>query len=267
MSQEKRCAIVGTAGSWKSTPWDDPTLEIWSLNDAYSLGMPRADAWFDLHPFPKMWFRPKNKTTFKPGDIPDGVYVRPEGHLEWMKENARTIPVWLQDDPPSDWPQNAKRFPLEDVKAWLKARPDQDAYVSSSPELMLALAVVRGYTEVHIYGIHLATQAEYLKQRPAMEWAIGKAEAQGVQIVLPPECPLLKHTHIYAYEHEPARPDAVAQQRFSQAQKKFGDLSSQLMRWPRWKSKAAPLAQLARIKAEMHDAQQQARHALVQAGG
>ncbi len=60
--QKKRCAIVGTAESWKDTPWDDPSLEIWSLNDAYSLnGFQRADRWFELHPTDKFYFRPKQQ--------------------------------------------------------------------------------------------------------------------------------------------------------------------------------------------------------------
>ena len=262
----KRCAIVGTAQSWTKTPWDDPGMVIKTLNDGYTLGIPRTSEHYDLHPFDKMWFRPIGKTVFKEGDIPEGVYVRPEGHLEWLKERAKTIPVWLQAEPPDGWPVNAKRFPFEQVAQWLKARPDQESYIASSPILMLAHAVLEGYTEIHIYGIHLATQGEYIKQRPNFEWALGKAEALGINIVIPPECPLLKHTHVYGYEQEPQRPDAEALKRLHHAKQQYQQLASQLVTWPRWKSKDKALAQLTRLKAEIRDAQMQARHSIITAG-
>jgi hypothetical protein len=263
---KKRGAIVGTAPSWKDTPWDDPSLYIVSLNDAYSLGVPRADAWYDTHPIPKMWFRPKHKTVFKEGDIPDGAYVRPEGHIEWLKERAKTIPVWLQAAPPEDWPANAQRFPFERVREFLKARPDQESYIASSPSMILAHMILEGFTEISIYGIHLATQAEYLKQRPNFEWLLGKAEAMGISIVLPPECPLLKHTHVYGYEAEPKRPDHDALKRHAQLMKQYQKLAGELVVWPRWKSKDSQLAELTRLKALMRDAQQEARHAVISAG-
>ena len=265
MSEQKRCAIVGTAQSWTKTPWDDPSISIWALNDCYSLGIPRADQWFDLHPWDQFWFRPKNKRVFKEGEIPEGVYIRPEVHIEWLKAQAQTIPVWLQADPPEDWPINAKRFPFGRVKAFMKARPDQEAYITSSPAMMLAHAILENYTEIHIYGIHLATQAEYLKQRPNFEWLIGRAEERGINIVLPPECPLLKHTHVYGYEPEPQRPDHAAKKRLGKAQAQYQQIASSLVTWPRWKSKAAQLAQLTRLQAEIKDAQQQARHARLSA--
>ena len=262
----ERVAIVGTASTWKDTPWDDPGLHVVSLNDAYSLGVPRADAWFDLHPIDKMWFRPKGKTTFREGEIPEGAYVRPEGHLEWLKDKAKTIPVWLRDDPPADWPVNAKRFPIEDIKQFLKARPDQEAFIASSPAMILAHYVLQGVKEVHIYGIHLATQGEYVKQLPNFLWLLGKVEAMGIEIVLPPECPLLKHTHVYGYEPEPQRPDAEAIKRQKQIQGQMNKVYTTLVQWPRWKSKDQPLAELTRLKAALRDAQLQARHAVVTAG-
>ena len=147
----------------------------------------------------------------------------------------------------------------------MKARPDQEAYITSSPAMMLAHAILENYTEIHIYGIHLATQAEYLKQRPNFEWLIGRAEERGINIVLPPECPLLKHTHVYGYEPEPQRPDHAAKKRLGKAQAQYQQIASSLVTWPRWKSKAAQLAQLTRLQAEIKDAQQQARHARLSA--
>lgn len=267
----KRAALVGTAPTWNQTPWDDPSMHVVSLNDAYTLGVPRADAWYDIHPIHEMWYRPKNVTKLREQDITrlaDGrmPYIRPSGHLEWMQEKAKTIPVWLHDAPPEGWPVNAQRFPIEDVKRFLKARPDQEAYSASSPAPILAHLILQGFTEIHIYGIHLATEQEYIDQRPNFEWLLGKAEAMGVEIVLPPECPLLKHSHIYAYEPRPVRPDLPALKRQRQIQQQMSTLANTLIAWPRWKSKAQPLTQLARLRAQMRDAQQEARHCALTGG-
>ena len=71
---EKRCAIIGTAPSYRLTPWDDPTLEIWTLNDEWIINLPRSSRHFDLHPFELFYFRdPKKK--LQAVDIPAGVFV------------------------------------------------------------------------------------------------------------------------------------------------------------------------------------------------
>jgi hypothetical protein len=267
-----RVAICGTAKTWVETPWDDPGITIWGLNDGYAMvdaqGQPmrRAEGWFDLHPFEKMWFRPKDKKVFREGEIPEGVYVRPEGHVEWLREKARTIPVWLQTVP-AGWPVQAQRFPFETVKAFLKARPDQESYIASSPVQMLAFAILQGYTEIVITGIHLETQAEYLKQRPNMEWLLGRAHERGITIVLPTTCPLLKHSHVYGYEPEPVRPDAAARRRLAEAQRQYSSLTVRVAGLSRWQSRTAVQARLTRLKAEIADAQMQARHAMLTAGG
>jgi hypothetical protein len=265
----ERCAVVGTAGSWVETPWADPGLTVMTLNDGYSMvdpygkGPQKISEHYDLHPFERMWFRPKEKRIFKEGDIPDGVFVRPAGHIEWLKEQAKTIPVWLKDEPPPGWPVNARRFPFEEVKAFLKARPDQDGYIASSPVQMVAHAMLRGAKEIQIYGIHLATQGEYLKQRPNFEWLLGRAEERGIKIVLPKSCPLLKHSHVYGHEPEPPRADAEAMARMHQAQKELSTLTVKVAQMSRWKSRTAELTRMARLRAVIRDAQMQARHALM----
>jgi hypothetical protein len=266
MSKVLRAALIGTAESWHQCPFDDPGLTIISLNDAYQMrdpkgnGLGRIDEWYDLHPLDRMWFRPKNKHTLVQGEIPEGVFVRPEGHVEWLKERAATIPIWMQSVP-EGWPVNAHRFPLEEVKAFLRARPDQDAYIASSPAMIVAHLIMRGVKEIQIYGIHLATEHEYIKQRPQFEHLLGRAQERGINIVLPKACPLLKHSHVYGYEPEPEKPGKAAIKRMKKAQREFSTLTIKLANWPRWKSKRAELARLARVQAEMKDAEQAIRHA------
>lgn len=219
----KQVCIVGTAPTWRLTPWDDQAMEIASLNDAYVLpGFRRASVWFDLHPISEMIFRPKGEQMVRPEHAPVGGYLRPEGHLEWLK--TRAFPVYLHDCvecdcaqrlqdwndgklphidvkphdpyPFPNWP-NARRFPFKAVEA------QYGTYFSSTPAWMLAFFLMNGYMKIPIFGIHLATAWEYQHQRPNMEFLIGMALARGVQFVIPDRSSLLRGKHKYAVEPKP----------------------------------------------------------------
>jgi len=261
----KRAAIVGTAQSWVQTPWDDHGLYIVCLNDAYSMGIPRFDCWMDLHPFDKMIFRPRDQTSVDARALPHGTYVRPAGHIEWLQTQAASGKDVIVQSVPDGWPATAQRFPIEQVLPFLQARGDAPGYVGSSPELILAYLILQGYTEIHIYGIHLATQAEYIKQRPSFEWVIGKASAMGITFILPTTCPLLKHSHIYGYEPEPEPLAMAQQQRLALLVQARAAVQMELIQWPRWKSKVVKLARLRELDAKVHDVQQQIQRAHVYA--
>lgn len=219
----KRGAIVGTAPTFKNTPWQDQTLDVLSLNDAYVLpGFARASGWFDLHPIPEMVFRPKGERRVLPQHAPVGGYLRPEGHLEWLK--TRPFPVYLHDcqeahcaeflarwergelpwvinrpHEPYPFPKwsNAQKFPFTAVEQQF------GQYFQSTPALMLAWMLMVGYRDIHIYGIHLATEWEYIHQRPNLEFLIGIALAQGVSFTIPSRSTLLRGKHRYAIEPKP----------------------------------------------------------------
>ena len=268
MNHTKRCCITGTAESWRQTPWNDPTLEIWSLNDAYSLGFPRASRWFELHPLDRMHFRDPRHRVVHEKDIPKGFYVRPQGHLEWLQKQARTIPVYLQNEPPAGWPANAQRFPIEQVTAAFGAN-----YWASGPSYMLALAILEGYTEIWITGIHLATAHEYREQRPQWEHLLGRVlgphvtekAANGfrfydgqVRIVLPESCPILHHPWRYAYDDRPQPKLDPMDVEWKAVQKEKAQLVTALVNWPKGKDKAPALARLRRLEIIELDIQQQA---------
>lgn len=209
--KERRVAIIGTAPTWKSCPFDDPTLEIWALNDMHVLNLPRADRWYDLHPFDKMYFRPDGQPTYQ-SHIPAGFFVRPKGHIEWLKK--QTIPVYVQDAAQLGSP-SAKTFPRAEIEKAFGMR------FASSPAWMVAHALMEGVTELHIYGIHLATEWEYQKQKPNLLFLMGISAAKGVRIVLPRGCPLLAETHQYAYEEDPDIPKVVLKRRMARLQEEL----------------------------------------------
>src|SRR6185503_17521193 len=209
----KRVAIVGTAPSWRLTPWNDPGVEIWSLNDAFRLpGFVRADRWFDLHPFDHFFFADPKAKQIHAKEIPVGHYVRPAGYVEWLK--ALQIPLFLQTEPGEGFGPQAQRFPKEAIEAQF------GRYFTSTPAWMLALAVAEGYQDIAIYGIHLATESEYIEQRPNFEYLIGRALGRGkvtitvkdgmriyetpeARVSLPEDAPVLQSDFQYAYQTRP----------------------------------------------------------------
>lgn len=216
----KRYAIVGTAQSWKQVPWNDPGLVIASLNDAYRLsGFQRADVWFDFHPLNRFYSVPPGQKQVYAHQVPPGYYVRPPDHLAWLERQQ--IPVYLHPDYATQHPPAA---------AWAHARPFPKAeleavygrYFTSSPGWMLALAIHQGATDISIYGIHLATEFEYVQQRPNFEFLIGRVlgpgkvtttvrdgmrhyETKDGHIALPEASPVLQSNFQYAFD---MRPDA-----------------------------------------------------------
>jgi len=257
MTPAKRVCIMGTAQSWKKTPFHDSSWDIWSLNDAYMLRPPRINRWYELHPIDKMVFRSHNQKVIVKDSIPDGHYVRPEGHLEWLKAQAETIPVFLQKEPPADWPANARRFPIEPVEAEFGS-----SYWASGPAYMLAQAVLEGATEIMVTGIHLATEAEYREQRPQWENLIGRILGRSVKestipgfrvyegavkIVLPDECPILKHGWKYAYEAKPVPAPNPFRDELKRTVKAKNELVLTLVNWPVGEDKRVPMEQLRRL--------------------
>jgi hypothetical protein len=205
-----RVAIVGTAPSWRKTPWTDPGLRILGLNDAYRLGWPRADGWYDIHPISKFFYA-KGQPIYA-HQVPAGHYVRPDDHVAWMEKLS--IPLWLHDPPPVGW-HHAQQFPKAAIEA------EFGRYMTSSPAWMLAHVIQQGAKEIHIYGIHLATEHEYIEQRPNFEFLIGRVlgpgkirqhlhdglrtyETEDARVVLPEDSPILQSNFQYAYQTRPA---------------------------------------------------------------
>ncbi len=213
----ERIAIVGTAQTWSKTPWTDTDLKVWSLNDAYRMkGFVRADAWYDFHPLNKFYY-PDGGQVYA-HQIPPGHYCRPKDHLTWLGQQQ--IPVWLHPDfktqypDAANWP-HARPFPKADVEAHF------GTYFTSSPGWMMGQALMDGVKELHIYGIHLATEHEYVEQRPNFEMLCGALLGRGKRkmtvrdgmrryetadgiLVLPEAAPVLQSKFQYAFEPRPA---------------------------------------------------------------
>lgn len=268
----KRCAIVGTASSWKLTPWTDPGLQVWSLNDAYRMpGFVRADAWYDLHPMDHFFYVPEGQGQVYAHQVPPGYYVRPKDHLQWL--GNQSIPVWLhpeyltQHSEAKDW-KHAHAFPKDEIQQAF------GMYFTSSPAWMMAHAVMQGFKEIHIYGIHLATESEYIEQRPNFEFLIGRVlgpsrvtvnvadglrryETQDGLIVLPEASPILSSDFQYAFEPRPRANLEPLRWELHKLGVKQARLIQELRKKKRWQSARAIDAELARIEAKQADVREQ----------
>lgn len=248
---------MGTAPSWRLTPFHDPAVEIFGLNDGYLLRPPRFDRWYELHPLDKMHFRPHDQKVITVDQIPKGFYVRPDGHVEWLKAQAERIPVFLQSEPPNDWPAHAHRFPIEQIHDAFG-----DDYWASGPAYEIAQAVLEGYTEIWITGIHLSTEAEYREQRPQFEALINRCLGRTVRLtkqnglrfydgdvrfVLPEASPVMQHKWRYAYEPKPEPPVSPYRTELKQTVKAKNALIGALLTMPDGPDKGTALEQLKRL--------------------
>lgn len=269
----RRIAIVGTAPSWQQTPWADPGLEIWSLNDAYRMpGFQRADRWYDFHPLDHFWSPPETQPgTVFAHQVPPGYYVRPSEHLAWL--GRQTIPIWLHPDyaaqhaPAKDW-VHAHAFPKAAIETV------HGRYFTSSPAWMIAHALTEACHELHIYGIHLSTESEYIEQRPNFEYLCGRVlgpgkmqvhTSQGIRryetadgvVVLPEASPILASDFQYAFQQRPRAALEPLKWELHKISVKQARAMEAIRRRRRWQS-AAPLnEELDRLEAWRQDVSDQ----------
>ena len=192
----EKVAIVGFCDSSRNlTPWHDPSYEVWHLNRAHLFAQPSqnrivpgsvADRWFDMHE----------------KGIRSSPDRRPGKHMEFLAKFPG--PVYLHSADP-DLP-NAVVYPLKEIAEHFggnlfrhTTKPPFTAtdtkgspYLTSSIALELALAIYEGFSEIFLTGVDLNTESEYGFQKPAVEFWLGVAMGQGIKVVLPDNCPLLK---------------------------------------------------------------------------
>ncbi len=184
----KKVAIVGCADSRDQAPYDDPSFEIWGVNNLFLQ--------LDVAPFANRmrWFEPHTFTF-------DGLFFRRRGKkdfrgtpvIQYMTGLAQLgCPVYMQQP----WPQipNAVEFPLD------KAIAKFGRYFTNTIAYELAYAIMLDFDEIHIYGVDMAVAEEFMNQRPSVEFFVGVAVGLGKKVYIPPEADLLKTRFLYGYE-------------------------------------------------------------------
>lgn len=179
--RRKKVALVGFASNTlHNVPWDDPTFEVWGMNQGHMNFPRRGDRWFEMH---------------SPEFTAD---VRDPQYIPWLAK--LDIPVYMievKDEFPT-----SLRYPIEDAIKY--AGRD---YFTSTVAFMLALAAMEGFEEIHLYGINLAIGDEYFYEKPCAEWWLGYLAGKGIKIYVPHASSLLKQYLRYGYFVD-ARPNA-----------------------------------------------------------
>lgn len=189
----KKVAICGFADSVTAAPFDDPTWEIWGLNDLHArlvtLPNGRFDRWFDIHDLDNINADVKllrNKGVTPPENIGlDGL-------------SKLNVPVYMQGR--TSLVPNSIPYPLKEV---INAFP-YGKYMTNSISYMIALAIYEGYQEISIYGVDMAVgqalDGEYSHQRPSCEYWAGVAVGRGIKLYIPTASDLLKCSFLYGFE-------------------------------------------------------------------
>ena len=164
----KKLAIVcGGPSSEMLAPFEDPDYEVWVLGNRAN-NYPRFDLMFEIH---------------------DVVSENGPGYPKWLVE--KNIPLVVG----KDFPIKAKHvivFPYDESEKLFGS-----LYLTSSPAMMLCLAILRGYPYVEIYGVDLVIDDfEYFWQRPCMEAWIGFARGRGMEVVLHELSPVCKADYV-----------------------------------------------------------------------
>ena len=186
---EKKIAIVGCSDTKHLAPHNDPSWEMWGMNNAYT-NVPRRTGWFEIHPIKftdGKYFRRKLIRRAC------GVVKRVRGQMEtYIRDLAGLdVPVYMQqhwDAIPKSVP-----YPLQDITSRF------GDYFTNSVSYMIALAIMQGATTIGCYGVDMATGSEYGPQRPSCEYFLGIAVGLGIKIVIPKQMDLLKTKFLYGF--------------------------------------------------------------------
>lgn len=171
----KKVAIVGSSKGWSEAPFDDPSWEIWSLNNMYkkikTLPNGRWTRWFDIHE--KAIDRPKHKEVLASLGCP--VYVNEKwSHL-----------------------LNSVVYPFEEVKKEFFINVNREQFFTSSIAYMTALAIYEGFDEISFYGINQSLQTEYEKQLPCIDFWVGIALGKGIRVNIQKHSNILNPEKLY----------------------------------------------------------------------
>lgn len=172
-----RLRKIGLLGSYEASlraaPWADPSWEFWAHASSRGLYKRQPDRYFDRHRR-ECWTKSNAKG---------------EAYLRWLATN--TVPIYMLERYP-EIPASI-RYPFEQVSFGMARK-----YFTNHAAYMIALALMEGVTHIGFFGVNYgkdvangAADCEYATQRGSCEYWMGRAEAMGVQLVIPDACTLL----------------------------------------------------------------------------
>ena len=160
-----RVNILGCAPGLENAPFGDKSAgEFWGLNDV--ILNHKVDVVIDCHDM-KSVIKGKQKIRRSPDVVRACLKkIKKTGVTCYSAKEVKNIP-------------NIKRYPLEEIINEF----DSD-YFGSGPDYALALAIYKGFTEIHTYGILMVCQDEYFWQKPSFEHWLGIAKGRNIKVMI-----------------------------------------------------------------------------------
>jgi len=166
---KKRINIMGSARGWEETPFDDG--EVWAVNNVHIYR--EVDLVIDIHHHCLYPIVEKDKQSIED--------IKKKGIPFMSREAIPGIP-------------NSIKYPLEEISEEF----DTD-YFGSGIDYIIALAIYRGATEIHVYGVMMAKGSEYFHQKPSVEFWLGVAKGRRIEVVVHGESSILKTKNCLLY--------------------------------------------------------------------
>ena len=164
----KLAIVCGSPSSEMEAPFNDDNYEIWVLGNRCQ-NYPRYDLIFEIHDSTEEEHDPR--------------------YPQWLVD--KNIPLVVGEGFPIE-ANHVTVFPFAESEELVGS-----LYLTSSPAMMLCLALLRGYSYVELYGVDLAVDDfEYFWQRPCMEFWIGFAKGQGCEVVLHEASPVCRADYV-----------------------------------------------------------------------
>ena len=155
----KVAIVCGSPSSEFMAPYDDEEWEIWVLGN-------RLERHID-------------KRVTRVFEIHDNLQEHhdPVKYAQWLA--SHNLPMIVGENFPLK--NGFEVYPYKAVEEMYGA-----LYLTSSPAYMLAYALLRGATDIALYGVDLSVgDHEYFWQRPCVEAWIGFAKGRGVNVYIP----------------------------------------------------------------------------------
>jgi len=224
----KPLCIIGTASSCGDAPYGEVeadgsfTYDIWGINTALvNEKVERMDVCFEMHP-KRYWGQ--QGVTDRLNDF---------GKRVIMQDHYDQIP-------------KSEAYPREAIKKKYHLDTMGDnLYVTNTVTYMILLALEEGYTDISLYGIHMAHETEYAYQRASCMWILGIIHGwilQGLdyKLTIPEASQLFKAEYEYGYD-EPTKAMQFLQGRKQGMQLGIDQANSQIksLEISKWKTEGA----------------------------
>jgi hypothetical protein len=224
----KPLCIIGTASTCGDAPYEEIesdgsfTYDIWGINTSLcNEKVKRVDVCFEMHP-KRYW----------------GI----QGVTDRLNDFGKR--VVMQDH--YDQIKKSEPYPREAIKKkyHLDCMGD-NLYVTTTMVWMILMALEDGYTDISLYGVHMAHETEYAYQRSSMSWVLGIIhgwilDGKPYKLTIPPESELLKAEYEYGFD-EPTKAMQYLQGRKQGMQAGIDQASSQIksLEISKWKTEGA----------------------------